>query len=92
MHSFGYGLPVITHGRLDFQMPEIAAFENGVKGLYFGDNDAASLCAAVDSLLSNPEQITSMGRAAFAAVEQRFNTAIMADRFVRVTEIASRNQ
>ena len=35
LHSMGYGLPVLTHSNLDMHMPEIAAFKEGMNGLFF---------------------------------------------------------
>lgn len=47
MHSLTYGTPVITHGDLDAQMPEVEAIEPGVSGTFFERNNAADLVRAI---------------------------------------------
>ena len=61
MHGFGYGLPVITHDNLAFQMPEIAAFEDGVNGALFRENDPESLLGlqVLGSLPLHPDGLES---------------------------------
>jgi hypothetical protein len=43
MHSLGYGTPVITHGDLDYQMPEVESVIPGVTGDFFRRNDVSDL-------------------------------------------------
>jgi glycosyltransferase involved in cell wall biosynthesis len=89
MHAFGYGLPVVTHDNIDFQMPEIAAFEDGVNGCYFRENDTASLLDTISSLLDDPDRATRMSEAALDTVRSRFNTDIMAERFIGIAQQAA---
>ncbi|MCC9075489.1 glycosyltransferase family 4 protein [Litorilinea aerophila] len=83
LHAFGYGLPVVTHGDLAQQMPEIAALEPGVNGLVFTPGDVASLAEAVRSLLDDPGRSRRMGQAAQEVVRTRFNVDVMVARFLQ---------
>ena len=89
MHGFGYGLPVITHDNTDLQMPEIAAFENGINGCYFKENDITSLLETISSLLDESDRLAMMSEAALDTVRTRFNSDVMAERFIRIAEQAA---
>lgn len=54
MHSLAYGTPVITHGDLDFQMPEVEAVRPGLTGDFFQRDDAASLAAVLRQWFVRP--------------------------------------
>lgn len=92
MHAFGYGLPVITHDNAEFHMPEIAAFENGLNGLQFEQNNDQNLQSVIASLLDDPQKQQEMSRAALETVQTKFNTAIMADRFISAARTALADQ
>ncbi len=51
MHAMAYGVPVVTHGDADDQMPEWEAVVPGSTGSLFGKGDVASLAAAIDPWL-----------------------------------------
>jgi glycosyltransferase involved in cell wall biosynthesis len=51
--------------------------EDGVSGLLAAPGDAASLLAAIETLVSDPELRKQMGQAARVRYEQRFTAAIM---------------
>jgi glycosyltransferase involved in cell wall biosynthesis len=86
MHAFGYGVPVVTHDNLEFQMPEIAAFEDGINGRYFIENDIASLQETIGALLDDKRALAAMSEAALDTVRHRFNTRIMAERFISLAQ------
>jgi glycosyltransferase involved in cell wall biosynthesis len=88
MHAFGYGLPVITHDNMVFHMPEIAAFEDGVNGAVFRQNDAASLADVIADLLGNRPRRNAMRTAAFRTVREDYNTRVMAERFLQIARTA----
>jgi glycosyltransferase involved in cell wall biosynthesis len=91
MHAFGYGVPVVTHDDFEFQMPEIAAFEDGINGLLFANNNVAELAATVVALLNDRRLATRLGRSGLQAVQSKYNTSAMAQRFVDVARIARDN-
>ena len=43
IHALAYGAPVITHGNLDQQMPEVEVIEDGLTGALFRQDDVDSL-------------------------------------------------
>jgi glycosyltransferase involved in cell wall biosynthesis len=53
IHSLGYGTPVITHGDLDAQMPEVEAIRPGVTGAFSERGNAGALATAITGWLSN---------------------------------------
>ncbi len=62
MHSMIYGVPVVTHGNADDQMPEFEAVIPGVTGSLFEQGDLESLVAAIRPwvLVSEPPQATRL--------------------------------
>ena len=56
MHSLAYGVPVITHGDDDAQMPEAEAIIDGVTGFRFTMNSVPSLSSSIVTLLSMTEE------------------------------------
>jgi len=49
MHSMAYGTPVITHGNLDNQMPEVEAIIPGVTGDFFIENSYENLAEIINN-------------------------------------------
>lgn len=88
LHAFGYGLPVITHDDLSNHMPEIAALEPGISGRLFDRGSVSALQESIAWALENPAVVSEMGRAAQQVARHRFNTAIMAVRFIRMLDKA----
>ncbi len=81
IHGLSYGLPAIVHNDRWSNGPEIAAHDEGTNGLTFTRGDAASLADCMASLLSNPERLNAMSRAAVETTRENFNTEKMAERF-----------
>jgi glycosyltransferase involved in cell wall biosynthesis len=70
MHSLMYGTPVVTHGDLDAQMPEVEAIEPGHTGAFFRRGDAHDLAATIARWLDAAPpraQVRSDARAAISA-------------------------
>ena len=51
MHSLSYGTPIVTHGALDHQMPEVEAIIEGRTGAYFLQDDPVDLARAIEDVL-----------------------------------------
>lgn len=62
LHSFSYGLPVITHGNTEHQMPEFEVMEDGKTGLCYQENDLESLIAVVTKYVSDEVGQKNMAR------------------------------
>lgn len=75
MHALAYGAPVITHGDLDRQMPEVEAIENGVTGSFFEYGDISGLAEVMRRYVNgngtrvSREELVSR---AHAMIEARF--------------------
>jgi len=48
VHALGYGVPVVTHGRMERQMPEVEAIEVGRTGSFYQEGSVVSLCEEVE--------------------------------------------
>lgn len=91
LHSFGYGLPVITHERAELHGPEYAAFTDGLTGKNFIYENVDSLSKITVEILSNIDSIKKMKEYSLLVVENKYNVDIMVSRFLRITEYAFRN-
>ncbi len=60
MHSLSYGTPVITHGDLDQQMPEVEAIIPGVTGDFFAVGNADDLAAKIKAWILTPRSRESL--------------------------------
>ena len=63
LHSMSYGLPVITHGNKETQMPEFEVMEDGVTGLLFKENSVQDLAGKIAWAVNHPDQIARMRNA-----------------------------
>ncbi len=82
LHAFGYGLPVVTHSRVENHGPEFAAFVEGRSGRTYPENDTGALADAVVGLLRDKEARTSMGHYVQNVVRTEYNVDVMVERFV----------
>ena len=83
LHSFGYGLPVVTHGDKLRHGPEFVAFREGITGHSFPEDDVASMSDVMESVLANPDARAEMSEQCMSIAKDKYNTRIMADRFVQ---------
>lgn len=69
MHALAYGTPVITHGDLDNQMPEVEAIVPGQTGAFFERNDAVALAAKMKDFMVSEALSIGMEEARKRAIE-----------------------
>lgn len=72
MHSLTYGAPVVTHGDLDHQMPEVEAVVPGRTGAFFRRNDAANLAQVIADVLSWPRDRAAVRADCRAVMAERY--------------------
>jgi len=82
LHAFGYGLPVVTHSGAERHGPEFGAFEEGVSGRTFREDDAEDLTRTLVDLLSDAPALAPMRRHVRSLVRERFNVDVMVGRFI----------
>jgi glycosyltransferase involved in cell wall biosynthesis len=87
LHAFGYALPVVTQDNLASQMPEIAAFSDEVNGLFFKQGDVVSFCKRVTLAINDTKMLQKLGQNALEVVRTRYNTQVMANRFLEIVNI-----
>lgn len=79
VHSLMYGTPVITHGDLDWQMPEADAIDPGRTGVFFVRNDAASLADTIMEWLDTAPDRDRVRAACRHIVREKWNSQIQAE-------------
>lgn len=85
IHAMSYGLPVLTHDNIEMQMPEIAALENNVNGFLFKENNTASMVSKIRNVLDNNVPISEISVSARTTINDKYNTKIMSENFIRLT-------
>ena len=73
IQSMAYGVPVISHGDADDQMPEFEAIVPGRTGDHFAKGDVTSLAAAIARWTESPWPGDATVRACHGMVECRWN-------------------
>jgi glycosyltransferase involved in cell wall biosynthesis len=79
LHAFGYGLPVVTSGKLESQNPEVEAVLANYNGLLYRDGDAADLAANLRRLLLDSDLCTRLAANAHQTAVDRFDLPNMVD-------------
>lgn len=75
MHSLGYGTPVITHGDMDAQMPEVEAIVPGENGDFFEAGSAEGLAAAIEKWIYTERDRADLRKKCRAPIIDRYNPA-----------------
>jgi glycosyltransferase involved in cell wall biosynthesis len=88
LHSFGYGLPVVTHGRSELHGPEYAAFEPDITGRNFSIGDHQRLAETVMKLLQDRTALVNMNNYVFKVAREKYNVDVMVERFVEIARKA----
>jgi glycosyltransferase involved in cell wall biosynthesis len=91
-HAFGYGLPVVTHGDADEQMPEFAALVPGVNGEIFPHGDAKALARTLAALCGDTRRRADLSKGAAETVATGWNIDDMVARFAAAIRIAGRRR
>ena len=74
IHSLGYGVPVVTHGNLTEQMPEVEAIDDGVTGSFFKQGDVNDLAFEIDRWIDiEPEAVEICRARCRAVVEEKWS-------------------
>ena len=89
LHSFGYGLPIITHDRSEEHGPEYAAFEPELTGRNFCIGNHQSLADAIIKLLQDKAALANMKSYVHKVAAEKYNVDIMVERFVEMARKAS---
>lgn len=84
LHSFGYGLPLITNGNRHLHNPEYAAFENGLTGLNYIENNYEDLALMVIKLLEDDETRKEMKQYTQKIAREKYNSVVMSERFLDI--------
>jgi glycosyltransferase involved in cell wall biosynthesis len=89
IHSFGYALPVITHGDPIDHMPEFAALKEGFNGLLFEKGCPEDLARKMLLLAENKGLRRRLSENSFRTVQDEFSFDGMVERFRNALEKAS---
>lgn len=88
MHSYGYGLPVVTHGMAELHNPEYAAFEPEKTGLNFKMDDIADLANTVVGLLEDKAKLMEMKDYVLYLAREKYNVDIMVEQFLKIASLS----
>lgn len=83
MHSFAYGLPVITHDDSRTHGPEFSALVNGLNGMTFQRDNVLDLATKILDLCGDRDRLTSMGHKAFEMMQMEFSIHHMVSTFIK---------
>ena len=89
IHAMGYGLPVITHGNMTNQSPEIAALRDGHNGVLFEENSSEDLSRKMLFIASNNNLRQGLSRQATITATQEFTLKEMVRRFNEAVHAAA---
>jgi len=73
LHSMMYGTPVITHGNLDAQMPEVETIAEGETGAFFKQDDAGDLARVISEWLAAPQDRADVRARCRAVIQDKWN-------------------
>jgi glycosyltransferase involved in cell wall biosynthesis len=90
LHSFGFGLPVVTVAGQEHHNPEFAAFVEGVNGLAYRDGDTDDFATALYRCCVDDALQQRLAEGALDTVRRQggYNLATLADGFERAIRFA----
>lgn len=86
LHSFSYGLPVVTHGNANHHMPEFDVMEDGKTGVCFVENDIEDLICKTAAFLKDEPRRVEMGRYCQKLAFEKYSMDQMVDNFCEAIE------
>lgn len=89
LHAFGYGLPLITNGNKHLHNPEYSAFEEGLTGLNFVENNIEDLASTVIKLLNDEGTRNEMKLYTQKVAREKYNSEVMSKRFLQIIDVAT---
>jgi glycosyltransferase involved in cell wall biosynthesis len=73
MHSLVYGTPVITHGNLDNQGPEVESIVRGKTGDFFEENNIDDLAYKIMEWLENTDDKDMIKKQCYQIIDLKYN-------------------
>lgn len=86
IHSFAYGVPVITHDNNVNHGPEFTTIEHEINSILFKEDHIVSLTQTIESLINDEKMLTRMSYECIKLVDNTFNTNDMCERFLDIIE------
>lgn len=90
LHSFSYGLPVITHGCEKHQMPEFEVMEDGKTGYCFRENNVDDLVQCLIRILSDESRRKNMADYCRTVAFERYSMHQMVENYCAALEMAAK--
>ena len=88
LHAFSYGLPIVTHGDAEHQMPEFEVMEDGRTGAVFREGDVNDMAQKIASLLDAPSKLSEMSTYAKRIAYDRYSMDNMITNYCEAIEAA----
>jgi glycosyltransferase involved in cell wall biosynthesis len=86
IHSFAYGVPVITHNNNLNHGPEFTAIKHAINSMTFKEGHIDSLTQTIKLLINDEKALTGMSHECIRLVDKTFNTFDMCERFLDIIE------
>ena len=84
LHSFGYGLPILTHNQARYHGPEFCALENNVNSITYQKDNYEDCVIKLLDLLNGENNLKLLGLNARKIVNEKYNVDIMSKRFIEI--------
>lgn len=93
IQAFGFGLPLITHGKAELHGPEYIAFENNKTGLNYEMYNINDLAQKIMKLLESDEKLQITKDYVQSIVREKYNVDMMSTRFLEmVSKVINKNK
>jgi len=87
MHAMAYGVPVVTHGNFERQMPEVEAIVEGETGSFFRESDETSLAVEINRWLRlSEDERVNVRRRCIQVVEAEWSPEFQVEKILSVCE------
>lgn len=86
IHSFAYGVPVITHDNNLNHGPEFTAIKHAKNSMTFKEDDIDSLTETIKLLINDEKVLARMSHECITLVGKTFNTFDMCKRFLDIID------
>ena len=73
IHSMMYGTPILSHNKIEHQMPECEAIRQGETGLLFEEDDVADLASKIKGWFSNSASRGIIRQKCFSVIDDYYN-------------------
>jgi glycosyltransferase involved in cell wall biosynthesis len=86
MHALAFGVPVVSHGNPEAQMPEFESIVPGVTGSLFTEGDVRSLADAIEPWIRSPQIDPATNQACRSMIDRFWNPEFQTQVILRAVD------